>query len=196
MPGLDDDFYCYRFKIDKCPSPTGHIWRSCPFVHAGEPVQRRHPSRHAPDMCPRIKAGQMCPDGPQGCKYAHNAFEAWLHPQRFKTLLCHRGSSCKRSTCFFAHTEAELRLPTAARPPPPAAVQPCAFSRVGGADMYASPTATLGPQAGLQSAWPPTQQQAAAAAAAAVGSSLGMSLDMTAVQVRVSNFGALCRSGG
>lgn len=32
-----------------------------------------------------------------------------MHPDRYKTSLCERGSSCNRPICFFAHTEEELR---------------------------------------------------------------------------------------
>ena len=30
---------------------------------------------------------------------------------RYKTKMCRSGTSCKRSLCFFAHTQAELRAP-------------------------------------------------------------------------------------
>eukprot|EP00775_Hariotina_reticulata_P007367 gene7367-biopygen9155 len=39
-------------------------------------------------------------------------FEYWLHPQRYRTLLCKDGSRCHRRVCFFAHSLAELRVPT------------------------------------------------------------------------------------
>ena len=37
------------------------------------------------------------------CPYAHNVFEYWLHPTRYRTQLCNDGSNCKRKICFFAH---------------------------------------------------------------------------------------------
>jgi hypothetical protein len=41
-----------------------------------------------------------------------NAFESWLHPDRYKTTLCSYAGACTRKFCFFAHSAAELRQPT------------------------------------------------------------------------------------
>ena len=45
------------------------------------------------------------------CPYAHNVFEYWLHPTRYRTQLCNDGSNCHRKICFFAHSLDELRVP-------------------------------------------------------------------------------------
>ena len=45
------------------------------------------------------------------CPYAHNVFEYWLHPTRYRTQLCNDGEKCARKICFFAHTIEELRTP-------------------------------------------------------------------------------------
>jgi hypothetical protein len=45
------------------------------------------------------------------CPYAHNVFEYWLHPTRYRTQLCNDGSNCRRKICFFAHSLDELRVP-------------------------------------------------------------------------------------
>ena len=45
------------------------------------------------------------------CPYAHNVFEYWLHPTRYRTQLCNDGEKCARKICFFAHTLEELRVP-------------------------------------------------------------------------------------
>jgi hypothetical protein len=52
---------------------------------------------------------QKCPFGTT-CKYAHGHFELWLHPGRFRTKMCSLGGNCRRPVCFFAHSEAELRV--------------------------------------------------------------------------------------
>jgi hypothetical protein len=52
-----------------------------------------------------------CPRG-DTCPYAHNVFECWLHPSRYRTPLCNDGINCKRTVCFFAHTLEELRVPS------------------------------------------------------------------------------------
>eukprot|EP00798_Chlamydomonas_sp_ICE-L_P021559 gene21559-28552_t len=59
----------------------------------------------APDMHKDMK----CPRG-DGCSHAHNVFEYWLHPSRYRTQMCNKGLTCKRKTCFFAHTSDELRV--------------------------------------------------------------------------------------
>lgn len=46
------------------------------------------------------------------CPYAHNVFEYWLHPTRYRTQLCNDGVGCSRRVCFFAHTLQELRVPS------------------------------------------------------------------------------------
>ena len=45
------------------------------------------------------------------CPYAHNVFEYWLHPTRYRTQLCNDGLNCSRKICFFAHSLDELRVP-------------------------------------------------------------------------------------
>jgi hypothetical protein len=45
------------------------------------------------------------------CPYAHNVFEYWLHPTRYRTQLCNDGPVCRRGICFFAHSLDELRVP-------------------------------------------------------------------------------------
>lgn len=45
------------------------------------------------------------------CPYAHNVFEYWLHPTRYRTQLCNDGMNCQRKICFFAHSLDELRVP-------------------------------------------------------------------------------------
>jgi Zinc finger C-x8-C-x5-C-x3-H type (and similar) len=48
----------------------------------------------------------------ENCPYAHNVFEYWLHPTRYRTQLCNDGTGCKRRVCFFAHSLEELRVPS------------------------------------------------------------------------------------
>jgi hypothetical protein len=51
---------------------------------------------------------QKCIRG-DDCPHAHNVFEYWLHPTRYRTQLCNDGTACNRKICFFAHTPEELR---------------------------------------------------------------------------------------
>lgn len=45
------------------------------------------------------------------CPYAHNVFEYWLHPTRYRSQLCNDTDHCQRKICFFAHAPEELRVP-------------------------------------------------------------------------------------
>ena len=63
-------------------------------------------------VCPRREA----------CPYAHNVFEYWLHPTRYRTQLCNDDNRCKRRICFFAHTLEELRVPSCKPFVPPEAL--------------------------------------------------------------------------
>lgn len=60
--------------------------------------------------CPDMKRDGACARG-ELCPYAHNVFEYWLHPTRYRTQLCNDGDGCKRRVCFFAHTASQLRVP-------------------------------------------------------------------------------------
>lgn len=62
-------------------------------------------------IVPACPQSTPCPRG-DGCPYAHNVFEYWLHPSRYRTQLCNDGTNCRRKVCFFAHTLDELRVPT------------------------------------------------------------------------------------
>ena len=62
--------------------------------------------------CPRREA----------CPYAHNVFEYWLHPTRYRTQLCNDDNRCKRRICFFAHSLEELRVPSCKPFVPPEAL--------------------------------------------------------------------------
>jgi hypothetical protein len=87
-------------------------WTICPFAHAGEKAVRRDPRTHEYTgiACPDMKKGSACIRG-DVCPYAHNVFEYWLHPTRYRTQLCNDGPGCRRSICFFAHSLDELRVP-------------------------------------------------------------------------------------
>lgn len=108
-----DDFRMYCFKVLPCSKNYCHDWTECPFAHAGEKARRRDP-RLFPHMgieCPQLKEESGCPRG-ELCPFAHNVFECWLHPTRYRTQLCNEPASCKRKVCFFAHTVDELREAT------------------------------------------------------------------------------------
>eukprot|EP00210_Caulerpa_lentillifera_P007362 g7037.t1 len=105
-----DEFMMYYYKVAPCGKTYRHDWRVCPFAHVGETAARRHPKYYpyVGVICPETKKGEKCPRG-DSCPCTHSLFEYWLHPTRFKTEFCSRGSSCSRSFCFFAHKESEVR---------------------------------------------------------------------------------------
>jgi len=116
--GLDalytsDEFRMYCFKVLPCSKHYSHDWTVCPFSHPGEKARRRDPRvfRYAGVECPHVKEGLKCPRGDL-CPFAHNIFECWLHPTRYRTQLCNEPASCRRKVCFFAHTLEELREPS------------------------------------------------------------------------------------
>eukprot|EP00210_Caulerpa_lentillifera_P006214 g5937.t1 len=102
----------HHFKIDNCQRPEPHDWTVCPFAHAGEKARRRDPARfkYAAIACIDMKNNSQCPRG-DDCPYAHNVFEYWMHPTRYRSKVCNDGTKCKRQICFFAHSLDELRLP-------------------------------------------------------------------------------------
>eukprot|EP00210_Caulerpa_lentillifera_P006242 g5963.t1 len=103
-----DEFFMYKYKVDACQKRYAHDWTSCFYAHSGESARRRDPSVYKPIPCPESKGGNPCPRG-DACKYAHNDFEYWLHPARYKTEYCKQGPACNRKICFFAHRPEELR---------------------------------------------------------------------------------------
>lgn len=154
-----DEFRLYCFKILPCSKRMPHNWQQCVFAHWGEKARRRDLRTHtySSQLCPDAKREGGCPKG-DACSMSHNIFEAWLHPELYRTQLCTSGASCNRTVCFFAHSQAELRQPS----------QPCQQQQ----QQTTCPTAAAAAAA-------PKQQQsqgallrsnvAAAAAAAAAG---------------------------
>eukprot|EP00775_Hariotina_reticulata_P001297 gene1297-1638_t len=115
--GLDsvydsDEFRMYVHKVLPCSKRSPHDWSQCPFSHPGEKAKRRNIRTHSYDceICPEVAKGQECKLG-STCPHSHNVFEAWLHPQRYRTMLCKDKDKCNRSVCFFAHGPHQLRTP-------------------------------------------------------------------------------------
>eukprot|EP00195_Chlamydomonas_chlamydogama_P006297 CAMPEP_0202894116 /NCGR_PEP_ID=MMETSP1392-20130828/3564_1 /ASSEMBLY_ACC=CAM_ASM_000868 /TAXON_ID=225041 /ORGANISM="Chlamydomonas chlamydogama, Strain SAG 11-48b" /LENGTH=381 /DNA_ID=CAMNT_0049578689 /DNA_START=87 /DNA_END=1229 /DNA_ORIENTATION=- len=106
-----DDFRMYCYKVLPCSRRGGHDWTECCFAHPGEKATRRCPQKYSyfAIACPDMKKNGDCPRG-ERCMFAHNVFEYWLHPSRYRTQLCSYGAECKRSMCFFAHHLGELRV--------------------------------------------------------------------------------------
>lgn len=120
---MEDSFMMYMYKVRMCNRTSVHNYKLCPWAHPGETAAlRRHPSCHVAELCPAVRQHQECPHG-EGCVYSRNAFEAWLHPDRYRTTMCSSGEGCTRNICFFAHNERELRTPP---PPAPAGTAPWA----------------------------------------------------------------------
>lgn len=109
---MTDEFRMKHFKIDKCPKLHAHDWTTCPLAHPGEKARRRNPEefKYAAIACIDMKNNGHCPRG-DDCPYAHNVFEYWMHPTRYRTQICNDGTKCKRQICFFAHRLEELRVP-------------------------------------------------------------------------------------
>eukprot|EP00803_Ostreobium_quekettii_P009918 evm.model.scf_2922.1 EVM.evm.TU.scf_2922.1 scf_2922:13132-15957(+) len=107
-----DEFRMFCLKVLQCSKRYCHDWTTCPFAHPGEKARRRDPRkfRYTGIACPEMKQGVGCPRG-ERCPFAHNVFEYWLHPSRYRTQLCNIAASCNRKICFFAHTIEELRVP-------------------------------------------------------------------------------------
>lgn len=107
-----DEFRMLYFKVLPCSKRYVHDWTTCPFAHTGEKARRRDPRlyNYTGIACPDMKKAGNCIRGDK-CPYAHNVFEYWLHPTRYRTQLCNDGKGCARRVCFFAHTLDEVRLP-------------------------------------------------------------------------------------
>jgi hypothetical protein len=107
-----DEFRMAYMKVVPCSKRFTHDWTECPFAHPKEKAVRRDPAKfnYTGIACPSMKEGGSCTFG-DSCPYAHNAFEYWLHPTRYRTQMCKEGTSCTRKICFFAHDETEIRVP-------------------------------------------------------------------------------------
>ncbi|KAI8471780.1 MAG: hypothetical protein J3K34DRAFT_520301 [Monoraphidium minutum] len=101
-------FLMQGYKVIPCSKRYRHDWSVCPFAHTGEMAARRDPKLYLPIFCYHSKQRLPCPRGEQ-CPHAHNLFEYWLHPARYRTELCQFGMGCTRPVCFFAHNESQLR---------------------------------------------------------------------------------------
>jgi hypothetical protein len=52
--------------------------------------------------------GEECKLG-SSCPNSHNVFESFLHPQKYRTMMCKDRDKCSRPVCFFAHSPDEVR---------------------------------------------------------------------------------------
>eukprot|EP01024_Parvocaulis_polyphysoides_P059302 TRINITY_DN6406_c0_g1_i10.p1 TRINITY_DN6406_c0_g1~~TRINITY_DN6406_c0_g1_i10.p1 ORF type:complete len:355 (+),score=52.73 TRINITY_DN6406_c0_g1_i10:116-1180(+) len=110
-----DEFKMYFYKVIPCSKRCCHDWTTCPYAHPGEKAARRDPRlfNYVAQVCAEVKKAGYCDRGSL-CMYAHNVFEYWLHPTKYRTQLCNDGTDCRRKqVCFFAHTLDELRVPAA-----------------------------------------------------------------------------------
>lgn len=160
-----DDFRIWCMKVIPCTKRFVHDWTICPFAHAGEKAVRRDPRLYTYTgiACPDMKKTGACIRGDR-CPYAHNVFEYWLHPTRYRTQLCNDGPLCKRGICFFAHSLDELRVP-ACKP----YVSPEALARASLDAIQENPHPLSEQLAG-----PPPQQAAQAAALAVLNDSVAV----------------------
>lgn len=114
-PCQPDSYSPFAFdavQVVPCSKRFVHDWTECPFAHPQEKARRRDPAsfNYTGIACPSMKKEGTCAFGDH-CPYAHNVFEYWLHPTRYRTQLCNDGMSCQRKICFFAHSLDELRVP-------------------------------------------------------------------------------------
>jgi hypothetical protein len=82
------------------------------------------------------------------CPYAHNVFEYWLHPTRYRTQLCNDGAACRRKICFFAHSLEELRSPAVKPFVSPEALAAAAAAAAGDAPAGLAAAAAAGRRRG------------------------------------------------
>jgi hypothetical protein len=82
------------------------------------------------------------------CPYAHNVFEYWLHPTRYRTQLCNDGAACRRKICFFAHSLEELRAPEVKPFVSPEALAAAAAAAAGDAPAGSAAAAAAGRRRG------------------------------------------------
>ena len=82
-----------------CPAPATLVNPVAPpfTLRPQERARRRSPLTHTYGWqpCPAVRGGTTCPRG-DACAFAHNSFETWLHPERYRTQLCQDGASCTR----------------------------------------------------------------------------------------------------
>ncbi|KAL4439272.1 hypothetical protein ABPG77_004174 [Micractinium sp. CCAP 211/92] len=139
-----DSFRMQHMKVLPCSKRFVHDWTECPFAHPQEKARRRDPRvyNYTGIACPSMKKEGCCAFGDH-CPYAHNVFEYWLHPTRYRTQLCNDGSNCKRKICFFAHSLDELRVPACKPFVSPEALASAAASAAGDAEAKRK-AATIG----------------------------------------------------
>ncbi|BDA51506.1 probable zinc finger CCCH domain-containing protein 2 at N-terminal half [Coccomyxa sp. Obi] len=108
----------YCLKVTPCRKSAPHEWSVCPFAHQGEKTVRRNLRTHyyTGVVCPDMKKDGHCLRENE-CPFAHSVYEYWLHPTRYRTVMCTEGDKCTRTFCFFAHSPEELRRPGSASRP-------------------------------------------------------------------------------
>lgn len=102
MNDFTNHFMMYTFKVQRCY--RNHSWYKCPYAHPHEPLSRRPP--HATPCAVQCTHRALCSGF--NCRFAHNQYEMWLHPSRYRTVRCKK-HKCNRKLCFFAHSESAVR---------------------------------------------------------------------------------------
>ena len=98
----------------------------------------RRPGSPPPQQSGNCIRGDRCP-------YAHNVFEYWLHPTRYRTQLCNDGQKCTRRVCFFAHTLNEVRVPKQKPYVSPEALAAASLEAIAESCQHGAPPAAPGP---------------------------------------------------
>eukprot|EP01083_Nonionella_stella_P047453 126990_1 len=112
------EFYTYHFKISECKLQHEHDEVRCPY-HKSARDTRRCPVKFAYSAtpCKFVNPTQRFNKASWGsplkcrnkerCKFSHNIYEAWYHPNAFRTRRCpiyHRLiREAGTTTCAFAH---------------------------------------------------------------------------------------------
>jgi hypothetical protein len=105
------DDWLFVFKVQQCRELVPHDWSQCFYAHPGEKGARRDPRIfiYRPEECAQFKDGGRCRNG-DGCKLSHGVWEMGFHPLNFRRSLCRDGANCTRRTCFFAHSDEQIRF--------------------------------------------------------------------------------------
>eukprot|EP00775_Hariotina_reticulata_P014329 gene14329-55_t len=81
---------------------ASHDFGACPFSHPGDKTRRRSIFlyNYEPVVCHDMQTAGKCPRG-DDCSMTHSVWEFWLHPMKYRTIMCRDGSGCNRKVLVF-----------------------------------------------------------------------------------------------